>query len=132
MASHARQFLRRKRGLGSQQGELTSSRMGLSDTSEHPVFEAADPQLMGYLGDLQAGAGASSGYQYLEGQDLSNQNVLRQMRDREEIRRALNWTGGANGTLAEVFDFVFADQAIPIQMKVVIGRLRIPVLKAAP
>jgi hypothetical protein len=30
-----------------------------------------------------------------------------------------------------VFDFVFADQAIPMQMKVIIGRLQIPVLKAA-
>ncbi|MBK9236128.1 MAG: DUF1631 domain-containing protein [Rhodoferax sp.] len=130
IASHARQFLQRL-GLGSQQGELTSSRMGLSDTSEHPVFEAADPQLMGYLGDLQAGAGASSGYQYLEGQDLSNQNVLRQMRDREEIRRAPELDRGTVDALAEVFDFVFADQAIPMQMKVVIGRLQIPVLKAA-
>lgn len=130
IASHARQFLQRL-GLGSQQGELTSSRMGLSDMSEHPVFEAADPQLMGYLGDLQAGAGASSAYQYLEGQDLSNQNVLRQMRDREEIRRAPELDRGTVDALAEVFDFVFADQAIPMQMKVVIGRLQIPVLKAA-
>ncbi len=130
IASHARQFLQRL-GLGSQQGELTSSRMGLSDMSEHPVFEAADPQLMGYLGDLQAGAGASSDHQYLEGQDLSNQNVLRQMRDREEIRRAPELDRGTVDALAEVFDFVFADQAIPMQMKVVIGRLQIPVLKAA-
>lgn len=30
-----------------------------------------------------------------------------------------------------MFDFVFADQAIPLQMKMVIGRLQIPVLKAA-
>ncbi|MBK9575327.1 MAG: DUF1631 domain-containing protein [Rhodoferax sp.] len=130
IASHARQFLQRL-GLGSQQGELTSSRMGLSDMSEHPVFEAADPQLMGYLGDLQAGAGTSSAYQYLEGQDLSDQNVLRQMRDREEIRRAPELDRGTVDALAEVFDFVFADQAIPMQMKVVIGRLQIPVLKAA-
>jgi hypothetical protein len=130
IASHARQFLQRL-GLGSQQGELTSSRMGLSDTSEHPVFEAADPQLMGYLGDLQAGAVASPDYQYVEGQNPADHNVLRQMRDREEIRRAPELDRGTVDALAEVFDFVFADQAIPMQMKVVIGRLQIPVLKAA-
>ena len=33
--------------------------------------------------------------------------------------------------LAEVFDYVFADRSIPMQLKIVIGRLQIPVLKAA-
>lgn len=133
IASHARQFLQRL-GLSSQAGRLTAQgdgSAGISDTTERPVFEAADPELMGYLGGLQAGAGASSAYQYLEGQDPANQNVLRQMRDREEIRRAPELDRGTVDALAEVFDFVFADQAIPMQMKVVIGRLQIPVLKAA-
>jgi|CXWL01.1.fsa_nt_gi hypothetical protein len=133
IASHARQFLQRL-GLSSQAGRLTGQAdrsEGISDTTERPVFEAADPELMGYLGGLQAGAGASSAYQYLEGQDPANQNVLRQMRDREEIRRAPELDRGTVDALAEVFDFVFADQAIPMQMKVVIGRLQIPVLKAA-
>ncbi|MCB2039644.1 MAG: DUF1631 family protein, partial [Rhodoferax sp.] len=38
---------------------------------------------------------------------------------------------GTVDALAEVFDYVFADKAIPLQLKFVIGRLQIPVLKAA-
>ncbi|HBH39697.1 MAG TPA: hypothetical protein DDX06_15075, partial [Curvibacter sp.] len=58
-------------------------------------------------------------------------NVLRQLREREEIQRAPELDRGTVDVLAEVFDYVFADQAIPVQMKMVIGRLQIPVLKAA-
>ena len=86
---------------------------------------------MGYLGNLQAGASNVSAQPWVEGQDLSDQNVLRQMRDQDEIRRAPELDRGTVDALAEVFDFVFADQAIPVQMKMVIGRLQIPVLKAA-
>ena len=86
---------------------------------------------MDYLANMQAGAGASSSFQYLEGQDPNNHNVLRQLREQEEIRRAPELDRGTVDALAEVFDFVFADLAIPLQMKFVIGRLQIPVLKAA-
>jgi len=96
-----------------------------------PMQEAPDAEFLGYLGDLQAGAWTSPDYQQLEGQDPAANNILRQMRDMEEVRRAPELDRGTVDALAEVFDFVFADQSIPLQMKYVIGRLQIPVLKAA-
>ncbi len=91
----------------------------------------ADPALMGFLGGLQAGAGASRFPQWAQGQDIAEQNVLRQMREHEEVQRAPDLDRGTVDALAEVFDYVFADKAIPLQLKFVIGRLQIPVLKAA-
>ena len=92
----------------------------------------ADPDLMGFLGGLQATTGLSvPPSSWSEGQDLSGHNLLRQMREREEVQRAPELDRGTIDALAEVFDFVFADPAIPIQLKYVIGRLQIPVLKAA-
>lgn len=137
MAVQVRQFLRR---LG-----LTSSAPSTdAPDSEMPVWmdadsEAArrqqlapvDPELMGYLGGLQAGAGALTPLADQEWRDPNEPNILRQVREREEVRRAPELDRGTVDALAEVFDFVFADQAIPPQMKYVIGRLQIPVLKAA-
>lgn len=111
VVAHARQFLQR---LGFQ--------------SDHA---AAHPPLMGYLGQLQAHAGQSNREPVPLGRDPSQRNVLRQMREHEEVRSAPELDRGTVDALAEVFDFVFADQAIPVQMKVIIGRLQIPVLKAA-
>jgi hypothetical protein len=85
---------------------------------------------MGYLGGLQAGASATAPSPWVEGQDLGQHNVLRKMRDSDEIRHAPELDRGTVDALAEVFDYVFADQSIPIQMKFIIGRLQIPVLKA--
>jgi hypothetical protein len=86
---------------------------------------------MGFLGGLQAGVGASQFPDWARGQDIAGQNVLRQMREREEVQRATEIDRGTVDALAEVFDYVFADKAIPLQLKFVIGRLQIPVLKAA-
>ncbi|MDO9165214.1 MAG: DUF1631 domain-containing protein, partial [Rhodoferax sp.] len=136
IAAQARQFLQRL-GLGSQPAPGDSGdgeALAWTETNgdgARPTFAPADPEFMGFLGDLQAGAGASSSYQILEGQDPGDHNILRQMRDRDEVRRAPELDRGTVDALAEVFDFVFADQAIPLQMKFVIGRLQIPVLKAA-
>ncbi|MFZ2307174.1 MAG: DUF1631 family protein [Rhodoferax sp.] len=132
VAAHARQFLQRL-GLtpGGAQGARASDADDDSEVHTRPVFEAASPALMGYLGNLQAGASARAVPQWEEGQDLGEHNVLRQMRERDEIRHAPELDRGTVDALAEVFDFVFADQAIPMQMKVIIGRLQIPVLKAA-
>ncbi|MES2950389.1 MAG: DUF1631 family protein [Pseudomonadota bacterium] len=138
VAAHARQFLQRL-GFGAQGSNAQQSHAAESSDSEiqtRPNFAAASPALMGYLGDLQAGASAhaasySASNQRYEAQDLAEHNVLRQMRDRDEIRHAPELDRGTVDALAEVFDFVFADQAIPIQMKFIIGRLQIPVLKAA-
>jgi hypothetical protein len=136
MAAHARQFLQRL-GLGSPpasedtgDGERIAWTQASGDGTS-PSIAAADPEFMGYLGDLQAGSGAASSHQILQGQDPADHNILRQMRDRDEVRRAPELDRGTVDALAEVFDYVFADQAIPLQMKFVIGRLQIPVLKAA-
>lgn len=94
----------------------------------------ADPALLNYLGQMQADAGPhASRWQHLQPQDSphGHHNVLRQIREQEEIRQAPELDRGTVDALAEVFDYVFADQAIPMQMKVVIGRLQIPVLRAA-
>jgi hypothetical protein len=94
----------------------------------------ADPVLLNYLGQMQADAGPNaSRFQFLQPQDSphGHHNVLRQIREQDAIRQAPELDRGTVDALAEVFDYVFADQAIPMQMKVVIGRLQIPVLRAA-
>ena len=146
VAAHARQFLQRlgfgAQGAASSMAQQGGAHMGdaqaFADThgadQTRPQYAAASPALMGYLGTLQAGASARtapSNPQRYDAQDLADHNVLRQMRDRDEIRHAPELDRGTVDALAEVFDFVFADQAIPIQMKFIIGRLQIPVLKAA-
>lgn len=130
VAAHARQFLQRL-GLGSRSTTPQDAGSADSEINTRPDFAVASPALMGYLGNLQAGASATPHRQWQEGQDLREHNVLRQMRERDEIRHAPELDRGTVDALAEVFDFVFADQAIPIQMKFIIGRLQIPVLKAA-
>ncbi len=143
VAAHARQFLQRMgfgaQSTGAHSGSVhsgTGQTPGEADSEiqTRPHFAEASPALMGYLGGLQAGASAHAAgapKQWYEGQDMAEHNVLRQMRDRDEIRHAPELDRGTVDALAEVFDFVFADQAIPIQMKFIIGRLQIPVLKAA-
>ena len=136
IAAHARQFLQRL-GLASPAGQNDSGdregvdRASANGTETRTYLASADPEFMGYLGDLQAGAQAESADRILPGQHPGDHNILRQMRDRDEVRRAPELDRGTVDALAEVFDFVFADQAIPVQMKFVIGRLQIPVLKAA-
>ena len=115
VAAHARQFLQR---IGLRQSHAPDDTD--SEWATRPVFQAADPTLMGFLDQPVS-----------DWHDPANPNVLRQMREREEIRSAPELDRGTVDALAEVFDFVFADQAIPLQMKVIIGRLQVPVLKAA-
>lgn len=136
VAGQVRQFLRRL-GLTSAapSREARDSEMPVwmeeagSEEARRQSFAPADPELMGYLGGLQAGAQMPQLGQ--EWGDPGDPNILRQVREREEVRRAPELDRGTVDALAEVFDFVFADQAIPPQMKFVIGRLQIPVLKAA-
>jgi hypothetical protein len=96
--------------------------------SDMPV---ADPRLLHYLDALQAGGGTVSHFGLYAPEADGTDNVLRKLRDREEIRRAPEPDRATVDVLAEVFDYVFADQAIPMQMKVILGRMQIPVLKAA-
>ncbi len=127
VAAHARQFLQR---IGLQTGRSPNDNPD-SELATRPTLDAADPALLGFLGHLQVGAGEAFNQPMSDWHDPSDPNLLRQMRNREEIRRAPELDRGTVDALAEVFDFVFADQAIPAQMKVIIGRLQVPVLKAA-
>lgn len=86
---------------------------------------------MGYLGALQADARSKSIQPELHDADAGHPNVLSEMRERHEIRGAPELDRGTVDALAEMFKFVFADQSIPPEMKVLIGRLQILVLKAA-
>lgn len=124
VAAQARQFLRRL-GWGSAEAA--------SEAGQAPpaASVAADPEFMGYLDHLQAGVDATAPLEAMQGQDPAQHNILRRMLEREEVRRAPELDRGTVDVLAEVFDFVFADPAIPLPMKFVIGRLQIPVLKAA-
>lgn len=129
IASGARAFLQRL-GIGRPMGGGAED-----DGGGHAValFEAppADPQMLAYLHDMQVGGMDAPHYHYVEGRDPTEHNVLRHMREQDAIRNAPELDRGTVDALAEVFDFVFSDRSIPPQMKVVIGRLQIPVLKAA-
>lgn len=133
IASQARAFLQ-KLGIVSGQSQGAAS-TDLGDGMQAALYEApqieADPQLMAYLHNMQTDGQDAPHYHYVEGRDLTEHNVLRRMRDQEAIRSAAELDRGTVDALAEVFDFVFSDRSIPPQMKVVIGRLQIPVLKAA-
>lgn len=95
------------------------------------LWPPANLPLLGYLGDLQACAVTSASMPVLQNDSPANHNILRSMRDLAEVRRAPDLDRGTVDALAEVFDYVFADQDIPVQLKYIIGRLQIPVLKAA-
>ena len=132
--SQARQFLE-KIGVtvmpAAEPGaQATTATTGIH-ADEVATVAPLDPEFMGYLGGLQTGAGDGAVGLPREQQVLAEHNILRQMREHDEVRRAPELDRGTVDALAEVFDFVFADQAIPLQMKFVIGRLQIPVLKAA-
>jgi hypothetical protein len=160
IATQVRSFLQRlgvgPAGTGPRNGELPAATGGgyeggqtepgeagapMASGSPYPAGQPgtrdmvpADPALLNYLGEMQAGQGNSSRFQFLQAAydpEQGHHNVLRQIREQEEIRKAPELDRGTVDALAEVFDYVFADQAIPMQMKVVIGRLQIPVLRAA-
>lgn len=135
--SHARDFLRQ---LGVAAPPLHARFPGAVADPGAPVgrpapapargLVATQPFLLDYLEALQASVIASLVAPDLD-LDLGQQNVLREMREREEIQGARELDRGTVDALAEVFDFVFADPFIPSALKFVIGRLQIPVLKAA-
>ena len=119
-------------GSGDGSADGRGGSRGMGDSGDGPISHApADSAFMGYLVGLQARAESASIPPWVEGQDIHEQNLLRQMRHGEEFRRAPELDRGTVDALAEVFDYVFADRAIPMQIKIVIGRLQIPVLKAA-
>ena len=124
IAAHARQFLQ-KLGFGSGAG-------GAAGSGDAQMYNApADPGLMGYLGGLQADGGAEFIHEWGDTLDPTGHNVLRRMREHEQVKQASEIDRGTVDALAEVFDYVFADPTIPAQLKVIIARLQIPTLKAA-
>lgn len=98
---------------------------GLADS-----HEPLEPYLISYLEELQAQAVealAGSGRGVIQ----PGLNILRDLHEDEQFLRNRDPDRGTLDALAEIFDFVFADTNIPAALKVVIGRLQIPVLKAA-
>jgi hypothetical protein len=96
----------------------------------------ADPALLDYLGAMQSGSGHGSQFSWLnaepQGPEQENhRNVLRELRQQPAFQDAQDIDRGTLEALAEVFDYVFADMSIPAELKVVIGRMQIPVLRAA-
>ncbi len=136
VVDRARQFLR-KLGFGNpvvgrpDGAAAGGGSEGAGEASAGLPHPAADRGLLDFLGGLQIGSGNSSFPPWVEGQDFGEHNVLRKMRERDEVKGAAELDRDTIDTLAEVFDYVFADPAIPMQLKYVIGRLQIPVLKAA-
>lgn len=137
----ARHFLRRL-GVGrpsvEQAGgfELSDADSGGTPGAHNSLSIPADPALLQYLSAMQAGTGRGSRYQFLESDDAmetagSPHNVLRRLGDQPAFQQAQDLDRGTVNALAEVFDYVFTDGAIPAELKVVIGRLQIPVLRAA-
>ncbi len=92
--------------------------------------QALEPYLISYLEELQ-----NQAIQALTGglplADQPGLNVLRELHENEQFLGEREPDRGTLDALAEIFDFVFADTTIPAALKVVIGRLQIPVLKAA-
>lgn len=146
LVQQVRSFLQR---LGFGPSAPQGGAHGPQEDGDHPVHGNAemlaippDPALLQYLGDMQAGAGRGSRFQFLQDElppDDSgpinhtglHRNVLRQLREQPAFQNAQELDRGTVDALAEVFDYVFADMAIPAPLKVIIGRLQIPVLRAA-
>ena len=127
MAAHARQFLQR---LGLISGGASVPGGGASADAQRLPEQAASPALMGYLGTL--GPGLVHRPRPPGAKAIALMTTTCCARCASTTRCAApDLDRGTVDALAEVFDFVFADQAIPMQMKVIIGRLQIPVLRAA-
>jgi hypothetical protein len=91
IAAHARQFLKKlgiARPAAEHQDDAGQALAWTpSDEQAGPApHAAADPEFMGFLGDLQAGASASE--KVRAGQEPQDHNILRRLRDSDEVRRA--------------------------------------------
>lgn len=133
--SHARAFLHQ---LGARPSVATMVTGSSATGSAWPAFStthfggvgSVEPYLISYLENLQAQAieaMAIGGFDF----NSHDQNVLHDIRSSGQFSHAQELERGTLDALAEVFDFVFNDAAIPAPLKVIIGRLQIPVLKAA-
>ncbi|MDT8991201.1 DUF1631 family protein [Curvibacter sp. APW13] len=131
IAAQAKAFLQRL-GVAAAGAPAPEGASGMHGADASPTsLPDADPQLLHYLDALQAGGSTVSHFGLYAPEADGTDNVLRRLRERDEIRRAPEPDRATVDVLAEVFDYVFADPAIPMQLKVILGRLQIPVLKAA-
>jgi hypothetical protein len=130
IAAQAKAFLQRL-GVSARGTSMAQDGAAAPAQTANSMLPVADPQLLNYLDALQAGNHCESHFGLYAPEHEGTDNVLRKLRDREEIRRAPEPDRATVDVLAEVFDYVFADHAIPMQMKVILGRMQIPVLKAA-
>jgi hypothetical protein len=132
-AFQAREFLLRMNvgcapsGEINADGDLCANPAGLTGQAG----ASANPVLIAYLGEIQATAAVSDIYHYFGGQGDVGHNVLRQIVNQKEIRQAPEIDRSTVDAMIEIFDYLFAGQGVADQMKTVIGRLQIPVLKAA-
>lgn len=140
LLQQVRNFLRRlglgRQAIAAEEGFEMSGEGSDEKGYTHGIAIPADPALLQYLGAMQSGAERGSGFQFLQGESHddsspAHRNVLHQLRAQPAFQEAQELDRGTVETLAEVFDYVFADAAIPAQLKVIIGRLQIPVLRAA-
>jgi hypothetical protein len=134
-----------KEFIGKLSSLLSKPLFGGADDDPAKRLPAPDPQFVDFLDSLQAKAaseppplatpaGPSPSLDMTDEMpepEPEHENVLRSMAGHEEVQRAPELDRGTVDALAEVFDYVFSDEAIPSQLKVVIGRLQIPILKAA-
>lgn len=135
----ARDFLR-SLGLGSvgagavlapaHPGSLHAPTFAGATATQGLSAAAIEPFLVAYLEELQASVIESFGHRGLD-LDLGSENVLRAMREQDEFRNASDFDRGTVDALAAVFDYVYSDPQIAPALKLIIGRLQIPVLKAA-
>lgn len=116
-------------GMGSLGGGFPSAHMSMQATDE----------LLKSLTNLQhaeidslPGSGADVGGAFEPSQlDLGTANLLRNIRDAGLYNPASQVDAITIDVVAMLFDFVFEDTDIPAAVRVLIGRLQIPVLKAA-
>lgn len=89
-----------------------------------------DPALLGYLADVQQ---QSSGLKADDGRPAIPQSaiVLRQVKILAPRGTLTTIDENTIELLARIFDFVFAEQSIPSDIRGLMGRLQIPMLKAA-
>lgn len=118
IVQQVRNFLQRL-GVGKPISEEAKAEVDETPHIVHP----GDPALLQYIGTLQSDASGSEA--------TPSRNVLRHIREQAAFENAPELDRGTVDALAEVFDYVFADLAIPAELKVIIGRLQIPVLRAA-
>lgn len=113
----------------------TTSVLGSVEGQAHAAFAFAhNPMLVTQLTQLQHGAtaGISAGAMLEAGMvALGHANVLRDLKTSELAPTLGSADAMTIDIVSMLFDFIFDDQRVPDPIKALLGRLQIPVLKAA-